>query len=83
MGPVTVKLCIPTHLLGLIKRKDRQLTRVRPLHLIDDERYGGGFRLIAVCVRRLSLHNVWYSVGSQHSLLKYCNHMTDHKLWDE
>ena len=48
VGAAPMKLRNPQHLFGLDEEIDRRLPRVRSLHLISEERYGGMQKLIAL-----------------------------------
>ena len=53
-----MKLRSPERLFGSDEVIDRRLSRLRSLHLIREERYGGWLKCIALYVRRLYLNNV-------------------------
>ena len=48
VGAATMKLHNPERLFGLGEEIDRRLPRVRSLHLIREERYGGWLKCIAL-----------------------------------
>ena len=48
----------------MAEEADGQLSELRLLGLVKDERHSGWLRLIALCVRSLYFNSMWYSKGN-------------------